>query len=50
MEVFAGFLTHTDHHYGRLFNFLRNLGEFDNTLIMFISDNGASSEGGRQVP
>ena len=46
MEVFAGFLTHTDHHYGRLFEFLKSIGEFDNTLIMFISDNGASSEGG----
>ena len=46
MEVFAGFLTHTDHHYGRLFDFLKTIGEFDNTLIMFISDNGASSEGG----
>ena len=46
MEVFAGFLTHTDHQYGRLFNFLKSIGEFDNTLIMFISDNGASSEGG----
>jgi arylsulfatase A-like enzyme len=46
MEVFAGFLTHTDHHYGRLFEFLKSIGEFDNTLIMFISDNGASAEGG----
>ena len=46
MEVFAGFLTHTDYHYGRLFNFLKTMGEWDNTLIMFISDNGASSEGG----
>jgi arylsulfatase A-like enzyme len=46
MEVFAGFLEHTDYHYGRLFNFLKSIGEFDNTLIMFISDNGASSEGG----
>ena len=46
MEVFAGMVTHTDHHYGRLFDFLRKLGEFDNTVIMFISDNGASSEGG----
>ena len=46
MEVFAGFLTHTDHHYGRLFNFLKTIGEWDNTLIMFISDNGASAEGG----
>ena len=46
MEVFAGFLTHTDHHYGRLFDFLKTIGEWDNTLIMFISDNGASAEGG----
>ena len=46
MEVFAGFLTHTDHQYGRLFDFLKTIGEWDNTLIMFISDNGASSEGG----
>ncbi len=46
MEVFAGFLTHTDHQYGRLFDFLKSIGEFDNTLIMFISDNGASAEGG----
>jgi arylsulfatase len=46
MEVFAGFLTHTDYHLGRLFNFLKTLGEWDNTIIMLISDNGASSEGG----
>ncbi len=46
MEVFAGFLTHTDYPYGRLFYFLKSIGEWDNTLIMFISDNGASAEGG----
>ena len=46
MEVYAGFMEHTDHHIGRLFDFLKKLGEFDNTLIMLISDNGASSEGG----
>jgi arylsulfatase A-like enzyme len=46
MEVFAGFLEHTDHHIGRLLDFLREIGEFDNTLIMLISDNGASAEGG----
>jgi arylsulfatase len=46
MEVFAGFMEHTDFHLGRLFDFLRGLGEFDNTVIMLISDNGASSEGG----
>lgn len=46
MEVFAGYLTHTDHHIGRLLDFLKEIGEFENTLIMVISDNGASSEGG----
>jgi arylsulfatase A-like enzyme len=46
MEVFAGFLEHTDHHIGRLVDFLDQLGELDNTVIMLISDNGASSEGG----
>ena len=46
MEVFAGFLSHTDHQVGRLVEFLRALGDLDNTLIMVISDNGASAEGG----
>jgi arylsulfatase A-like enzyme len=46
MEVFAGFLEHTDHYIGELIQFLKDLGEYENTLIMVISDNGASSEGG----
>ncbi len=46
MEVFAGFLTHTDYHIGRLLDYLKSTGEYDNTLIMVISDNGASAEGG----
>ncbi len=46
MEVFAGFLEHTDHHLGELIEFLKELGEYDNTLIMLVSDNGSSAEGG----
>ena len=46
MEVFAGYLTHTDYHIGRLLDCLKDIGEFDNTLIMVISDNGASPQGG----
>jgi arylsulfatase len=46
MEVFAGFLSHMDHHLGRLLDYLRAQGELDNTIVMVISDNGASSEGG----
>jgi arylsulfatase A-like enzyme len=46
MEVFAGFLEHTDHYIGELIAFLKDMGEYDNTLIMVVSDNGASAEGG----
>ncbi len=46
MEVFAGFLSHTDYHIGRLLDYLKSIDEFNNTLIMVISDNGASAEGG----
>ncbi|MBN8228909.1 arylsulfatase [Corallococcus macrosporus] len=46
MEVFAGYLEHTDHHIGRLLQFLEDTGELENTLIMVLSDNGASAEGG----
>jgi arylsulfatase A-like enzyme len=45
-EVFAGFLDHTDGQIGRFLDFLEKIGELDNTLIMLISDNGASREGG----
>jgi arylsulfatase A-like enzyme len=46
MEVFAGFLAHADHQFGRILDTLERIGELDNTLIMIISDNGASAEGG----
>jgi arylsulfatase len=46
MEVFAGFLEHCDYQFGRVLTNLENIGKLENTLIMVISDNGASSEGG----
>ena len=46
MEVYAGFISHTDHHIGRLLDFIDTIGEMDNTIVVAISDNGASSEGG----
>lgn len=46
MEAFAAYLSHTDHHVGRLVDFLAETGDLDNTLIFLLSDNGASSEGG----
>lgn len=46
MEAFAGMLEHTDEQIGRLIEYLRTTGELDNTVIVFLSDNGASAEGG----
>ena len=46
MECFAGFLSHTDEQVGRVLDFVRDLGEFDDTLVVVVSDNGASAEGG----
>ena len=46
MEAFAGFLSHTDHQIGRLLDHLDETGELDDTFVMVLSDNGASSEGG----
>ncbi len=46
MEAFAGMLTHTDAQIGRLIDYLEMTGQLDNTIIVFLSDNGASAEGG----
>jgi arylsulfatase A-like enzyme len=45
-EVFAGFLAHVDHQIGRLLDYLEEIGERENTLVILVSDNGASGEGG----
>jgi arylsulfatase A-like enzyme len=46
MEVYAGFMEHTDHHVGRLLDALDDLGIANDTLVYYIiGDNGASAEG-----
>lgn len=45
-EVFAGFLSHTDAQIGRVMSALEHLGILDDTIVLLISDNGASGEGG----
>ena len=45
-EVYAGFLSHIDDQIGRLLDYLDESGQLDNTLIVLVSDNGASGEGG----
>ncbi|HEV7957210.1 MAG TPA: arylsulfatase [Marisediminicola sp.] len=46
MEVYAGFMEHTDHHIGRVIDTIEDLGILDDTIIYYIvGDNGASAEG-----
>lgn len=45
-EVFAGFLSYTDAQIGRVLDYLEDTGQLDNTIIVVMSDNGASGEGG----
>ncbi|MCV7421613.1 arylsulfatase [Mycobacterium yunnanensis] len=45
-EVFAGFLSYTDAQIGRILDYLEESGQLDDTIIVVISDNGASGEGG----
>jgi len=46
MEVYAGFMEHTDHHVGRVIDALADLELLDDTLVyVMVGDNGASAEG-----
>ncbi len=45
-EVYAGFLSHTDDQIGRLLAYLEETEQLDNTVVVVVSDNGASGEGG----
>ena len=45
-EVYAGFVSYTDHELGRLIDYLEESGQLDNTIVVVVSDNGASGEGG----
>ena len=47
-EVFAGFVEMTDHEVGRVIKAIEDVGQLDNTLVLFVyGDNGTSAEGGR---
>ena len=42
MEIYAGMIDYMDERIGQLFNYLRESGDYENTLIVFLSDNGPS--------
>ena len=42
MEVYAGMVSNMDYNLGRVINFLKDIDEYDNTIIIFLSDNGSN--------
>ena len=44
MELYAAMVENLDHHVGRLLDYLRAEGMLENTLVVFMSDNGAAAE------
>jgi arylsulfatase len=49
MEVYAGYLEQTDYNVGRVVKAIEDLGQLDNTLVIYVAgDNGASAEGSLQ--
>ena len=45
-EVFAGYISYYDDRLGRIIDYLETSGQLDNTIIVVVSDNGSSGEGG----
>lgn len=50
MEVYAGMVENIDYHIGRMLDFLNDVDELDNTIILFLSDNGSNPWDNTQYP
>ena len=50
MEVYAGVVNNIDYHFGRVVKFLKDIGEYDNTIIIFLSDNGSNPWNSEDYP
>jgi arylsulfatase len=50
MEAYAGLVTNMDYHVGRMMNFLQDIGEYDNTIVLFLSDNGPNPWSSEDYP
>jgi arylsulfatase len=50
MEIYAGMVENMDYHYGRVINFLEDIGELDNTIVIFLSDNGSNPWSSEDYP
>ena len=50
MEAYAGMIENMDYHVGRIITFLKDIGEYDNTIVMFTSDNGPNPWTSEEYP
>ncbi len=50
MEIYAGMVDNLDHNIGRLIQYLKEIGEYENTLFIFLSDNGPAVSEGNATP
>ena len=50
MEVYAGMVENLDYHMGRMLNFLSDIGELENTIVLFLSDNGSNPWSNTEYP
>jgi arylsulfatase A-like enzyme len=50
MEVYAAMIDYLDEQVNRIFNYLKEAGEYDNTMIIFMSDNGANGHAPTTYP
>jgi arylsulfatase len=50
MEVYAGMVDNLDYHFGRMVRFLKDIGEYDNTIVIFLSDNGPNPWSSEEYP
>src|SRR5690606_7304336 len=47
---YASMVDNMDHHIGRVIDYLKKTGEYDNTFILFFSDNGADGNNPEDLP
>ncbi len=50
MEIFAGMVDNIDYHTGRILDFLNDIEKLDNTIVLFLSDNGSNPWVNTQYP
>ena len=50
MEVYAGMVSNMDHHFGRIVRFLEDIDAYENTIVIFLSDNGSNPWSSEDYP